>query len=596
MRRPNHYILSFGLCVAAIISGTTLANAQAQRSIGDTLRLNDLSGFASPTKNWRVAGNAFTEPDKNLTLTDVKGSGILIKESGMDITTAQQYGDMDIDFDYMLGKGATTGIYLQGKYKINLTDSWGTVHPTLADNGGIDEVKNDKGYAPRQNVSRAPGLWQHIKISFQAPQFDAQGNKTSSAKILYVRLNGVMIQENVTLTGPTRDGNTTEAAMGPLRLQGGNGMAAFRNIIITNYSKPRLVLSNLKYAVYTGKFTTEKDFRAQKPVAEKASDMLTSSVGQKVNYMVSYTGNIRIKESGNYTFRLSGAGGMQINNANVFASGGGRGGLVGTVRLQPGDYPFSLYYIKTNPNQPSLGLTVSEAALREVSLGEPALVTRSGDDPVWLDAPQNTLVRSFMDIPGSPRVTHGVNVGSPLAVHYTYDMDNGTIVQAWRGDFLDASTMWVSRGDGSSRARGSVQYFGKPSLTIQKMANQQSAWLADTTGTGFKPNGYTLDATDKPTFKYTIYGTKVTDASTVIEGGQGIRRQVMLQNPAPGLYARLANGSSIEKIKDGLYAIDDKAYYIRLDDNDMKPMIRNIGGKQELIVPAQTKLTYSIIF
>jgi hypothetical protein len=97
-----------------------------------------------------------------------------------------------------------------------------------------------EGYAPRQNASRAPGLWQHLKIFFQAPRFDAAGKKIENAKMLRVELNGVTLHENVELLGPTRGGmENNEVASGPLRIQGDHGAVAFRNIKVTNYDKPR---------------------------------------------------------------------------------------------------------------------------------------------------------------------------------------------------------------------------------------------------------------------------------------------------------------------------------------------------------------------
>ncbi len=55
--------------------------------------------------------------------------------------------------------------------------------------------------------------------------------------------------------------------------------------------------------------------------------------------------------------------------------------------------------------------------------------------------------------------------------------------------------------------------------------------MADTTGTGFKTKGYTLDAQERPTFSYNIYGTKVTDAIKAIEKGQGLSREIVLETP-----------------------------------------------------------------
>jgi hypothetical protein len=221
---------------------------------------------------------------------------------------------------------------------------------------------------------------------------------------------------------------------------------------------------------------------------------------------------------------------------------------------------------------------------------------RKRPDPVYVDATENTIVRSFIDLPGgNGRVTHSVNVGSPTTVHYTYDLDKGSIVVLWKGDFLNASSMWIERGDGSSKVRGKATYFGKPALTLAKLSSDQATWLADTTGTGYKPTGYKLDDTGLPTFMYKIYGAQISDASRVLPNGEGIQRIITTPAAITGMYARLASAKQIVKVSEALYTIDDKAYQLRLDDGVI-PVIRLSAEGQELLVPFQTKLTYSIIF
>lgn len=220
---------------------------------------------------------------------------------------------------------------------------------------------------------------------------------------------------------------------------------------------------------------------------------------------------------------------------------------------------------------------------------------RKRPEPVYIDATENTIVRSFIDLPGNGRVTHSINVGSPTTVHYTYDMDKGMIVVLWKGDFLNASSMWIERGDGSSKVRGKATYFGKPALVLNKLSSDQAVWAADTAGTRYKPTGYKLDDTGLPTFMYQVYGVQVNDASRVLPNAEGIKREITAQGVPAGMYARLASAKQIIKVNDALYTIDDKAYQIRLDDG-VKPVLRVSAAGQELIVPFQGKLTYSIIF
>jgi hypothetical protein len=83
------------------------------------------------------------------------------------------------------------------------------------------------------NASKPPGEWQSFDITFRAPRFDADGKKIENAKFVKVVHNGAVVHENVELTGPTRAAiSGTEAAAGPLRLQGDHGPVAYRNIRI----------------------------------------------------------------------------------------------------------------------------------------------------------------------------------------------------------------------------------------------------------------------------------------------------------------------------------------------------------------------------
>jgi hypothetical protein len=579
----------------------------------NAVSLNDLSFFDNPSANWKIAAGAQADIVQDEVLTVKDGSGILVnlpgKKDAKDLFTKAVYGDADLELDYMMAKGSNSGIYLQGRYEIQLLDSWGTVNPKSGDNGGIYERWDDSkpdgqqgydGHAPRQNASRAPGLWQHMKISFQAPRFDANGQKISNAKVLYVWLNGVLIQDNVELAGPTRGAfDNKEAATGPLRLQGDHGPVAFRNIQITSYDKPHPTLSNLKYWVYKGGDIKGDDYKKLKPESEGISPVLSSNQSKLSNdFLIRYTGNIQVKEAGEYAFKLSvpgGKGTLRLNGADAVTLIENRG--EGKIQLQPGDHPFELFYSKNvDWAKPALGLTVAGPGIREYLLSDANVSNNDPVDPILINATSNTILRSFSDLPGGIRVTHGVNVGSPELLHYTYDLDKGMIVEIWRGGFLDATPMWHDRGDGSSRPAGSVQYLGKPVPAIEKLSDANAAWALDTAGTGYRPKGYVLNADDVPAFKYIIYGSPVNDASSVMDKGQGIHREITLANAVDGLFYHLASGN-IETLGNGLYAIDDKSYYIRIDDAaGAKAVVRDAGGKQELIIPIQKKLTYSIIF
>jgi len=582
----------------------------------NTIPLTDFSYFQSPGATWKLAGDVHSDLSQKSVLTVSPGTGILanvtdFSNPGKDLYTNTQFGDMDLELDYMMAKGSNSGIYLQGRYEIQLLDSWGKTSPAAGDNGGIYERWNEgkpegqkgyEGHAPRQNASRAPGLWQHMKISFQAPRFSATGQKLDNARILRVELNGVSIQENVELSGYTRGAmDNNEVAKGPLRLQGDHGPVAFRNIKVTSYDKPRPELVDLKYSVYKGRYDAEPDYKNLPPEAEGTSVILSSNVSTFPNdFLIRYTGTIRVKEAGEYNFNLStlgGRGSMRIKDQVVIPIGQGRGRSRGKVTLPAGDHPFEIFYSKfLDFAKPALGLAIAGPGIREYIISDANVASGDPIDPILVNAPVNTILRSFVDI-DTIRVTHAVNVGSAEQVHYTYDMDNGMIVQLWRGNFLDATPMWHSRGDGSSRAMGMLQQFGRPMLAIETLNSANAAWTTDTTGTGFRPKGYVLDDNERPTFRYQVYNMMVNDKTTVLPNAEGIRREVSLAQPAVNLYFRLAAADNIETVSDGLYLLNDKKYYLRIDDaGSAKPVIRDANGQKELIIPIQSKLSYSILF
>jgi hypothetical protein len=128
-------------------------------------------------------------------------------------------------------------VYLQGRYEVQIFDSWGVEKPGFGDCGGIYQRGRDgerfEGHSPRENASRPPGEWQTFDIIFQAPRFDAAGGKTANARFVRVVHNGVVIHENVEVTGPTRAATfEDEKALGPLMLQGDHGPVAYRNIVV----------------------------------------------------------------------------------------------------------------------------------------------------------------------------------------------------------------------------------------------------------------------------------------------------------------------------------------------------------------------------
>jgi len=109
------------------------------------------------------------------------------------------------------------------------------------------------------NASRKPGEWQTYDIVFEAQQFD--GEKLVKPAYVTVFHNGVLIQHNVELTGPTswlqRAPYRAHAEKLPLSLQDHGNPVRFRNIWVRELGKPgrkEFTLATALLDSYLGKY------------------------------------------------------------------------------------------------------------------------------------------------------------------------------------------------------------------------------------------------------------------------------------------------------------------------------------------------------
>ena len=239
------WILALLFCFCGTFSANLFAEEAKKVFDGASLK-----GWKAARPNiasrW-IVGRAALDPDNNrlliarplLKVDGVLTGGELINfvernwneapQSGVDLCTEEVFGDCLVEIEFMVPRGANSGVYLMGEYEVQVLDSWGKETMTQGDVGAIYSAA-----PPSVNASRPPGEWQKFVIDFQAPRFDAEGNKTQNAKFLKVTLNDTVIQENVEVQGSTGGGITgREAPKGPLMLQGDHGPVVFRNIKVT---------------------------------------------------------------------------------------------------------------------------------------------------------------------------------------------------------------------------------------------------------------------------------------------------------------------------------------------------------------------------
>jgi 3-keto-disaccharide hydrolase len=172
----------------------------------------------------------------NGTNTDAWAGGKMTEDGLLQVgtRTKQSFQDFTLHLEFRTpfkpaAKGqarGNSGVYLLGKYEIQILDSFG-LEGKDNECGGLYRQK-----APAVNMCYPPLSWQTYDIDFQAARFE-NGQKTKNAAIT-VRHNGVVIHDQYELTGPTGGGRRTgeSANAAPISLQNHGNPVVLRNIWI----------------------------------------------------------------------------------------------------------------------------------------------------------------------------------------------------------------------------------------------------------------------------------------------------------------------------------------------------------------------------
>lgn len=167
------------------------------------------------------------EDTDQFTKARIAGEDLLAQ--GADVKWLLNDFDLHLEFriPHMPGKQGqqrgNSGVYLQSRYECQILDSFGT-----------ERVFNGLGalyrfQSPRLNMAFPPLTWQTYDIRFTAARFGADGKKLRPAHVTSW-VNGVKVQDNVALPGPTGAGKAEEALPLPTRFQDHSDPVRFRNV------------------------------------------------------------------------------------------------------------------------------------------------------------------------------------------------------------------------------------------------------------------------------------------------------------------------------------------------------------------------------
>lgn len=191
-----------------------------------------------PDHDWEVARSVDIDSEDPERFEVAPGTGIFVNNGRTkNLLSEHLHRDCELHVEFNVPANSNSGVYLMGKYEIQVLDSWNEEELRFGTCGGIYARYVDGetvgGTPPRKNASRPPGEWQSYDIHFRAPRFDEDGYKIENAVFERVEWNGELIHEDVEVEGPTRASIPgPEWPRGPLMLQGDHGPVAYRNIRI----------------------------------------------------------------------------------------------------------------------------------------------------------------------------------------------------------------------------------------------------------------------------------------------------------------------------------------------------------------------------
>lgn len=139
-------------------------------------------------------------------------------ESGSNLVTEQEFEDFKLHVEFKVPPGSNSGIYLRGRYEVQITDDFGS-EPSNVLFGGV------YGFlTPNEMAANPASEWQTYNISLIGRRVTIVANGKT-----------IISEQNIPgITGGAIDSN--EGEPGPFMIQGDHGPVMFRKFVVT----PRL--------------------------------------------------------------------------------------------------------------------------------------------------------------------------------------------------------------------------------------------------------------------------------------------------------------------------------------------------------------------
>lgn len=142
--------------------------------------------------------------------------GVLVnEEAGGNLVTKERFDDFKLSVEFRYPEGSNSGIYLRGRYEVQIADHYGMEISDMLLGGIYGFIE------PSVNAAKPAGEWQEMEI-------------TLVGRHVTVVLNDIEIVSNRPIPGITGGSlNSNEGEPGPIMIQGDHGPIEFRKIMVT---------------------------------------------------------------------------------------------------------------------------------------------------------------------------------------------------------------------------------------------------------------------------------------------------------------------------------------------------------------------------
>jgi hypothetical protein len=525
----------------------------------------DLSAWKNGS--WKEISDLTIAPISNK-VGVINGKGGLLAEGSAQLVFPNVNQSYLLSFNCKIENQSQVSLALTKENKLLLSKN---EFGTIVSSSGVNK--------PEVNAARAAGLWQTVEISV-----DKAKNLPGFVLVNFIKVNNLIVLQHVIL--PVQDLSNNH-----LMFEVSKGIFALKNLKILEQTdiKP-ITLTGLKGEVW-------EEFNWDKVSTEGFSSMakadlvgLNYDIGQgisKKNFIAKYDGTLNVDKAGvyNFTFDISGKFMVMIDEKPIFEFTNdfyNRNIFTKKLELSKGKHSFHLEFLKAWM-KPALGMSVSGNGAKPYALNElTSLPEIKNYGNIKFDPSLKTeVIRGFYMHNGVKNTT-ALATGFTSKYNYAIDIEKGSLMTVWKGNFTDMSEMWHERGEPQTfKANGMfVNLSGKDILLDQKnepvVINYESQQM---------------DKDNSPTFTYTT-PEKASFTQQILPSGEGFGIKLNFENSSKAKLV-LARGAEILKVENGVYKIGD--YYIQINAKAKAEVIQ-IKNEFVLTVPAQGIVSYNLIW